>query len=279
MKVKVFFAAIALLAIGWCAAAQAQSIASCYDGKLRVKPPEVAREIFVAIDQTTLFDMRLKQSIADNIKPFLARGHAFAIMTFSAFSQGRYTEVVSAGRLDADIDGEVRKDISKPLLVRFDRCLKSQPQEAEQVVGAALRGAFAGASGNLAKSDVLGSLKSVATKVKESVAKEKIVLVASDMLENSSITSFYTERGASVRKIDPVREMKLVTDNHLLADFDGAKIYVVGTGLLPNDAAGTLKYRDPKTMQALASFWQTYFDKSNANLVELGQPALMNPIR
>ena len=84
----------------------------------------------------------------------------------------------------------------------------------------------------------------------------------------------------SVRRIDPAKEMKLVLDNQLIADFAGARLYVLGAGLLGDDAKkNKAAYRDPKTMQALSSFWKSYFDKSNAQLMEFGQPALLNQVK
>jgi hypothetical protein len=199
-------------------------------------------------------------------------------MTFSAFSQGRYAQVVSAGTIEPGIAAGARDDISKPLLAKFDACEKRQPQIAMQMIGDALRGAFGGASAELAKSDVMASLKSMSTRVKKSPVKQKVVLIASDMLENSSVTSFYSDKGASVRKIDPARELKLAADNDLFGDFGGAQIYVIGAGLLGEDAKKVKKYRDPKTMHALTDFWNGYFQKSNGSVVEIGQPALLNAI-
>ncbi|MDB5762228.1 MAG: hypothetical protein JWQ21_1223 [Herminiimonas sp.] len=273
------FVSLMLAMAGFAHAGQEDVIASCYDKKVGVAAPEVKTEIVVAIDQTTLLDMTLRQEVADNVKPFLVGNHGFAILTFSAFSQGRYVQVVTSGKIEGGIPEQARNDISKPLLSKFDSCLKKQPQQAMQVVGNALRSAFDGASTQLAKSDVMASFKAISSKVKNLPAKEKIVLIVSDMLENSSVSSFYTDKGASVRKIDPIKEMKLATDNDLLGDFGGAKVYVIGTGLLPDDATKAKKYRDPKTMQALASFWKNYFEKSDGKLVELGQPALLSPIK
>ena len=74
--------------------------------------------------------------------------------------------------------------------------------------------------------------------------------------------------------------MKLAIDNQLLADFAGARLYVIGAGLLGEDAKkNKAAYRDPKTMQALATFWKIYFDKSNAQLMGFGQPALLNQVK
>lgn len=238
----------------------------------------MSMEIFVLIDQTTLLDDALKQSVAEQIRPFLTKGHAFSVLVFSAFTQGKYTQLLSSGQLDHALPEVLRNDTSKPVLTKFDQCMARQPALAGQALGGALREAFAGSSGAIAKSDVLASLKDMSRKVRQSQAKEKVVLLVSDMLENSSVSSFYA--GQAVRRIEPEKEMKLVMDNQLNADFSGARLYVLGAGLLSDDAIkNKATYRDPKTMQALASFWKSYFDKSKAQLMEFGQPALLNQIK
>lgn len=275
-----FLATVFLTAISFCTPGLAASdaIASCYDSKLSAPTVPVAVEIFLIIDQTTLLDDQLKQSVANQLRPFLAAGNAFSVLVFSAFTQGRYTQLVTSGQLDHPLPAGRRNDVSKPLLSRFDQCMNRQPALAAQAVGGALRTAFGESSGDIAKSDVLASLKDISGKVRQSQAAEKVVLLVSDMLENSSVSSFYA--GQSVRRIDPEREMKTASDSQLLGNFGGARIYVLGAGLLSDDAKKNKStYRDPKTMQALASFWKSYFEKSKAQLVEFGQPALLNQIK
>jgi len=255
------------------------AVVSCYDTRLGVKPAAVGSELFVLVDQTTVFDPVLQQQVANSVRPFMRADHAFSVVTFSAFSQGRYTQVLAAGTIEPAIGQVARDDISKPLLARFDVCAKRQPQLAMQAIGSALRSAFAGASVDLAKSDVMGSIKSISARVKASSARRKVVLIASDMLENSSVTAFYGSKGQSVRQIDPHQELKLAADNDLFGDFGGAEIYVIGAGLLAPDAGKKSTYRDPKTMRALNAFWNRYFQKSQATVVEIGQPALLNDMR
>lgn len=279
MTKKMIAAIIGMILAASAYASQEDVIATCYNAKLGAKAPETRREIFVLIDQTTLLDGTLRQEVADNIKPFMVPNSAFVLATFSAFSQGRYAKIETSGLIEGGISDRARNEISKPLLAKFDACLKKQPQQATQAVGAALRTAFDGSSPDLAKSDVMASFKMMSSKVKNSMAKDKVVLIVSDMLENSSVSSFYSDKGSALRKIDPVKEIKTAVDNNLTGDFGGAKVYVIGTGLISGDAKSTNRYRDPKTMQALASFWKNYFEKSNAELVELGQPALLNPIK
>jgi hypothetical protein len=254
------------------------AVPSCYGDKLGVASVAPDTELFVLIDQTTVFDATLQQQLADNLRPFMAAGHAYSVLTFSAFSQGRYAQVLSAGTIEPPIPVKARDDISKPVLAKFDACAKRQPLIAMQAIGSALREAFREANSGLAKSDVLASLKSISARVKKSPAKHKLILLASDMLENSSVTSFYGPKGESVRHIDPAKEIKAAVDNDLIGDFGGARIYVIGTGLLADESKSAGKYRDPKTMRALTTFWTSYFQKSNATVMEIGQPALLNKV-
>ena len=266
-----------LLAAASCFAGNGD-INSCYDSKITVPTSAQSKEIFILVDQTTLLDDQLKQSVANQIRPFIVTGNNFSVLVFSAFTQGKYTQLLTSGQLDQTLSIDKRNDISKPVLAKFDQCMAHQPAQAMQAVGKALRAAFDGTSGDIAKSDIMGSLKDIAGKVKQSSAREKVVFLVSDMLENSSVSSFYEKN--SVRKIDPNHEMKLAIDNHMIADFGGARLYVLGAGLLSDDGKSKQKaYRDPKTMQALANFWKMYFDQSKAELVEFGEPALLNQIK
>jgi hypothetical protein len=267
-----------LLLCSMAMAGQAEAIPGCYNKALPAAGVPLETELFVAIDQTTPLDVSLKQLVADNIKPFLVANTGFSIVTFSAFTQGHYTQVLVSGKLDALLAPDKRNDVSKPLLAKFDQCTLGQPQHAARLVGNALRTAYAGSSADISKSDVLASLKAIGTLVQASKANNKVVLLVSDMLENSSISSFYADQGRSVRRLDPAKELRAVEEQQQLADFAGARFYVIGAGLLPGDQSKAKSYRDPKTMQALAAFWSAYLGKSKAQLLEFGQPALLKPV-
>lgn len=250
---------------------------SCYNEKTPAPNPAVDTEIFIVIDQTTLFDGRLKQAIANNVRPFLKPGNAYSVTQFSAFIQSHYTDVLVSGKLDPALTKVTRDDVSKPVLNKFDQCMAIQPRLAGQSVGRAMRAAFEGSGSDIAKSDILAALKDISGKVRKSAAQRKVVLLASDMLENSSVTSFYSKQ--VVRQINHEKELKLVADSQLFGDFGGARVYVIGAGMLAEDAKhpGGV-YRSSQTMQALFRFWAEYFKKSNAELIEFGQPALLNPM-
>ena len=258
-------------------AGQMDAVHTCYNAKITAPNVNLATELFIIIDQTTPFDTGLKQLVADNVRPFLRSNQAFSVTQFSAFTQGHYTDVLVSGKLDAMLSQEQRNDISKPVLAKFDQCIAIQAKQASRLLGGAMKSAFGDGSDNISKSDVLASLKDISIKVKQSKADRKVVLISSDMLENSSITSFYSKQ--AVRLITPDKELKLAIDNQMLGDFGGAKVYVIGAGLLAEDAKQAKGvYRSPQIMQALSTFWKGWFQKSNAEVIEFGQPALLNPV-
>jgi hypothetical protein len=251
----------------------------CYSSKFpNPNPGSIDNELFVVVDQTTLFDASLKQSIANNIRPFIGPGNSIIVIQFSAFTQGHYTDVLTEIKFDGLLTQEQRNATPKQVLAKFDKCVSNQPAMASNIIGGALRAVFTNSSNGIEKSDVVASLKDISSKVARSKAKRKLVLIASDMLENSSISSFYSKQ--AVRQIDPVAEMNLVKKNSMLGDFDNAQIYIIGAGLLAEDAAESKGvYRSPLVMNALRAFWADWFTKSNATLVGFGQPALLNPVR
>lgn len=282
-RTPLLFLLLTLASVGAIAAPQ-NKIPSCYAAnKIDVRAPSIEREIFVLLDQTVVLDADLKQALYESVRSILGPGTTFTILRFSAFSQGHYLDVVTSGVLEQPIPKNERDSISVPKLKTFDACMKGQQEYGMKLALGSIEQAIQQSSSELAKSDVLGSLAETSHIVKAANAPRRIVLVVSDMLENSSISSFYANNG--VRKIDPEKEMKGVEANHLLGDFGGASVYVMGAALIPDTSSKDsakktpTSYRDPKTLAALKQFWSTYFSRSNAKLEEFGMPALLSPIR
>lgn len=275
MKLIVF---VLFFFVGTAYAGTQNALPSCYDAlRLPKGGGGVETEVFVMIDQTTPLDLNLKQSVADNLKTFLKAGNNFSILVFSAFVQSHYTDVLVTGQLEQPLDLAKRNETSKPVLAKFDQCLSAQEKSAIQLAGNGLRQGFSGTTSAIAKSDVLAALKDLSVKIKQSNAKRKIVLLVSDMLENSTVTSFYLKQ--VVRKIEVEKEMKLVVSNQLIGDFSNAEFYVIGAGTLSEDGVPKGVYRDSKVMGVLESFWREYFTRSKGNLIEFGKPMLLNSVR
>lgn len=243
------------------------------------KPQSYSGEVFILIDETTSLDEELKRLAIQKTKELLSENWGFSISKFSAFIQNKYSEVVAVGLMEAKMSEQAKKenDFRKTKQEQFDHCIKMQNILAAKNIDGNISKAFGQPSSSIAKSDILKSFQELSKNVvKPSKAKTKVVLIVSDMLENSSISSFYANN--SVRKIDPSAEMKKVEASGLLSDFGGAKVYVLGSGITPQNAQNKNNYRDPKTMQALNEFWKLYFQKSNAKLIEFGQPALLGRV-
>lgn len=254
-------------------------IPSCYKANKLANPlPTPESELFVAIDQTTPLDDNLKQQVMEIVGAQMKPGSAYSLFTFSAYNQGNYLTMLSRGELEKNLPLAVRDDTGSKVLGQFDACMAGQQRYAGQLLGKHLQQAMSNSSDNLARSDVLASVKEISYRITQSSAKNRIFLLVSDMLENSSVSSFYANH--AVRKLDPATELKKVEREKLLGNFAGARVYVIGAGLITeNNKRNKGVYRDPVTMQALESFWRTYFEKSGAKLAEFGKPALLGTVR
>lgn len=71
------------------------------------------------------------------------------------------------------------------------------------------------------------------------------------------------------------KEFKILKENSLLPDFNGAKVYVIGAGLVESKKG----YVKPQILNSLKLFWSEYFKKSNVKLIEIGTPALKRGIK
>jgi hypothetical protein len=79
-------------------------------------------------------------------------------------------------------------------------------KNSKQSVVQAINTSFGNSSSDIARSDIYKSLQELARNVvAPSRAKNKTVFIVSDMLENSSVSSFYANNG--VRLIDPKAEI------------------------------------------------------------------------
>ena len=255
-----------------CAAAFA--LPNCYEINKIEKKSEINEAVFVLIDETTPFNEPLKEQVVNNVLRFAQAGNYVFAGKFSAFLQGRYNEVLFDFALDTPLSDEERYDLNKNTLAKFDKCLKDQVGFVKKTMSEKINGAFLKEGDQVAKSDIFYALKDFAVNsIAPKEAKNKIVILASDMLENSSVTSFYT-KGAP-RLIDGKKELGILEKNDLFTDFTGAKIYIVGAGL----SEGKKSYVSPQILNSLSAFWSEYFTKSNATLVEMGTPALKREVK
>jgi hypothetical protein len=236
--------------------------------------------VYILLDQTVALDPMLEQSVVDNALRMVQPGSKFVIAEFSAFSQGRYLNVLHTGIVERPLAAERVNSTPIHAARDLDQCLGQQAGFARTMVAKTVAEVMKASSSTLDQSDILMAFKTVAAAIEADPARHKTVFAITDGLENSSVTSFYA-RG-TVRDINPVAELAKAANSHMIGDFGGAAVYVLGGAMMPPATQGTKAqrdgYRDPHTLNDLDQFWHDYFAKANAHLIAFGEPALVEPV-
>lgn len=281
LKIAVCSLVAGVLLAGPVRAGLVNDIPSCYQAT-RIAPPEKAYDhlLYVLMDQTIQLDPSLEQSVVDNVMRLLAPGTKFVITKFSAYSQKHYLAVLHTGILEKPLDPSRVSDTSIEAARKLTQCLATQRRFAERMALSTMVKVLKTATSSLDHSDILQALTTIAPAVTQESAPDKILFLVSDGLENSSVANFYA-RG-SVRLINPEKELAKAKKADLIGDFGGARVFVLGGAMMPPPSQGSQRardgYRDPQSLRALSAFWHEYFKASNANLIEFGEPSLVNAV-
>lgn len=233
------------------------------------------RELVIAVDRTmaNALPENAKSELFQQVKRFLQVGDTVKLIQFSSFFRDSYTEIVFQGATDFPLTEDKRQYVRKSELAKFDQCLEKQKAYFFNKLGVSLKQLFVEQE-KPTNTELIGTLNDIAKQViTPSSAERKVVLLVSDMLENSDITSFYYH--GEVRNIEPQREINAVAKKQMFTDFSGADIYVMGAGVLN----GEQQYVSSQKMKNLQSFWQDYFNQSHAHLIELGHPTLLSQMK
>lgn len=232
-----------------------------------------SRELFVVIDQTLEFNVDLKRHVHSKVHEYLQPGDRITVLTFSAYAEGRYSQMLLTGKLDHELDEGTRFGTSKTALRNFDRCMQRQRNFVRGTVDETLKTAFDDASSDLPKTELMGSLANFGHgAIDPSPAHEKSVLIVSDMMENSEAVSFYGNGGIGNLNVEAI--LAKTEEAGLLSQMGGASINIIGAGISGNGG-----YLSQTAMQNLQRFWSLYFEKSGAELFGWGQPQLFGSIR
>lgn len=246
---------------------------SCH-GLLDVKTDQqkAQRELFIIVDQTLVFDLESKKKIHQKVHRFMTSGDRVTLITFSAYAADRYASMTLTGQMDLPIPDKERRQISIPKLKKFDNCMNKQKSFIHHTIDVKLKEAFDAASTDLPKTELTGTLANFgANIIAKSTAERKVVLIISDMLENSDVASFYSK--GKVVSINVDKAMSKLQETKRLTDWDNADVYVAGAAYVTGG-----QYRGEKVLRNLRSFWESFFVASKANLKEWGQPELMSDI-
>ena len=255
----------------------ASSEGGCYSrARLSVPAPDPERAVFVVVDQTTGLDDRLRVTVRDNLRRLLGPGTSYTIATFSAYGRGNYAQIAASGEFEAPLGEEARSGESMRRLEQLDGCLSRQGEEKTAEALRDLDRAMLASAQAFTHSEIMASLGQLSQAVRASPAREKMVILVSDLLEHSDGTTFYRDRG--LRLIDPQAELRRAQESGLVADFGDAAVAVVGAGLLAPGSGGDA-VRNRPALHALRSFWQAWFERSNAEIAQYGEPDLVTPLQ
>jgi hypothetical protein len=254
-------------------AAERNDVPSCY-AQARLddfRSAPSGRMLTVVVDQTTPLTQDLQRTAWGHIKRFMQPGDKIRLYSFSAYLEGHYTRLRFAGELEQPISEKVLGNVPMMAARKFDNCLKGQQAMMFQRFGKTFAATMGKSSSDIPRSEILFSLKAIADDLnKAENVNEHVILLMSDMLEYSDFGSFYQANG--IRQIDPNAELAKVQKQNLLADFNGARVFVHGAAFVPTTAKNG--YRSGKMIQNLEGFWGSYFENSNANLSGFGNPEL-----
>lgn len=236
-------------------------------------PGEPRGVLFVLMDETTSLNEHPKvpRSVQELAVNWLSPGRAVQVIRFSAYVPGRSAEIVTGGLLDHEPSDDFIDNIKRSARVKFYRLHKRQAHAAKAQTAKAIRKVFNAYSTSIPKSEILFNMHRLSAHIREYKAPQKIILLVSDMLENSSVTSFYLAGG--IRKIDPETEIEKAKSEGLIGDFgENVRVYVVGLGF------GAKDYLDSDRVSRLKTFWQRYFEHGNATVEEFGTPLLFGEL-
>jgi hypothetical protein len=271
MKLKALYALLLCLpALGQ--AAERNDIPDCY-GYAKVnehRQPGSGRELTVIVDQTIPMPESIQKAAWGQINRFVAPGDKIRLYSFSAFLPDQFMQLRFAGELNAPFEGKVRDSIGMQSLRTFDKCVAEQRGFFTKKFGQVFVSTLREASEDIPRSEIFHSLRDIGNDLARHPADERVILLLSDMLENSEFGSFYANN--RIRDLQPQAELKRVGEQQLFADLHNARVYVAGAGLITKDVKQA--YRSGKTMELLQGFWKGYFDGSNASLVAFGSPSL-----
>ena len=245
---------------------------SCYQ-QLELEQPEgnLDKALYILVDQTMPLSATMRANLSKLLEQHPRSGELVRIARFAPNTKGQYTDLIFEGELDSKPSEaylyHLRDEDNHALL----SCLKDRDKALKQSFNSALQHSLGIINTTLPKTEILHALKRLSeTVLINDDIDDKTVLIISDGMENSEITTFY--RRKTVKKINIETEMSKVVKHNLLADWRGAKLYMFGLGNIRDQN----KHIKPSQLEPLQLFWQNYFSAGGANIKELGTPAILS---
>lgn len=275
MKKTLISLILAACSLNAVAQTERDDIVSCYDyaDVADYKPATYERDVVVMVDQTVNLDTNLKKTVHKQLGQLLTAGDRIRIVPFSANAQGRYTDVVFDGTFDSELSDDSRNAMNRIKLNKFDACMKQQVG-AIRLVHENLKTAFHDSEQVYPKTELAGSLMNVSKSLFSDIGEQrKILILVSDMLENSDVSSFYGS--GRVRTIDADAEFAKFDATIPSDALSSVDVFVIGGGYLNGGKA----YSSQVALNSLRSFWEKAVTKAGGTLSDFGTPQLLRDIK
>jgi len=246
--------------------------ADCYE-KYKIQSFTPNFHLYVIIDQTTELTNEMRMQVYNKLSPFITYGNSITLVKFSSNTNGITTEVVYEESIEGKLPEDVLYETSGNTAMQYGYCSRMHLNKAKTDIPKIITQITSQSNSNIPQSDILKNLKDISiSKIGVQPAKHKIVLMVSDMLENSSLSNFYKVLNTEAFSAD--KEFKNIQKNRMIGNFGKANIYIIGTGTTKNK-----QFASVKSMTKLNDFWQLYFKSSNATVMEIGQPLLIGNLK
>ena len=274
MRIATCRPVLILAGLLWAAPADAANvIPSCYDlVDIEEASLPINRGLLVVVDNTIELDHALQRESFEKIVRFMGEGDRVVIVSFSAYVKDQYTRIMADARLDRMLSSDAAFTVPKPKLKELRLCLAGQKRSLQRVVVTALEVIYAESSNDLPNTELVETLAKTSREILPVLeARETFLLIVSDMMEHSDVTSFY--KAGDIRTIDPEAEMRKVEESGVEPVYPGTIAYVIGAGY-----TGTRKYRSAKVLRAVEDFWRLYMERAGGRLDTFGTPSMFGDI-
>jgi len=239
--------------------------------------PEAA--LFVLIDQSFKTDNNLRVNTNSIIDKWLGYGKYVEVYSFSSAIPGRYLKRITGGRVDDNVrEDEIENTLIRSVREDYQLYHNLQEKEARKAVNRALLEVYNGVDERIPYTDIFRSLTEVAEHVKNYKSNNKILLIVSDMLENSTIDSFYSSGG--IKNINVENENMMIKKIGMVPDFgNNVTVYIIGLSYHDLGSRNQSGYYDPIKVKLLKEFWRQYFLSSGCKIGEIGSPMIMGILK
>ena len=242
---------------------------SCYQ-QLELKMPEnnINRALYIFIDQTMPLNARMQSTLNELLSEHPKRGEQVRIARFSPNIKGQYTELTYEGFLDSKPSEAYLYHLRDKDNRALQTCIEEQKIKVKQAMQSAIKHNLQLIDTQLPRTELLYALKRLSeTVLVNDQIENKTVLIISDGLENSEVTSFYRRR--NIAPINVEKEIAKVNKHNLIANWHGANLYMFGLGNIKDER----RHIKPSQLEMLKKFWNSYFSAGGAVVKELGTPA------